>query len=238
MNRITGKVSMSGAIVLSILLTSLNANAAQCTVTQTKKFTNPTTNGLRIDRCVQGAGWRLGDKKRCDAIRKKNAADAFCKTKSYSSSKSRKTRVHLGNHSIWTFKKGADPGRGSWTQVAGADAFREIVCRKQVTTTNCEDTRSFRNPTQSSLRIDKCVQGSGWNLLDNKRCDTTRRKNAADAFCKTKGFSSSKSNTITGHTGNHSIWTFRKNRNPANGSWTQVIGGHAFKKIVCKRPRQ
>lgn len=236
MNNIT-KALVLTATLLSVGFVSSVAQAAPCTATKTKKFTNPTKAGLRVDKCVQGAGWGLLDPKRCDKTRRKNAADAFCRSKQFSSSKSHRVKGHLGNHSIWTFQKGFNPRNGSWTQVAGGDAYREIICQKKVKAA-CTEKKKFNNPTQRSLRIDRCVQGAGWSLIDGKRCDKTRRKNAADAFCREKRYRSSTSSKITPHAGNHSIWTFKKGSNPNRGTFTQTPGGSAFKEINCERPQK
>jgi len=225
------------ATLLSASLASSAAQAAQCTATVTQKFSDPTQNGLRIDKCVQGAGWGLLDPKRCDSTRRKNAANAFCQSKQFSSAKSYRLRPHVGNHSIWTFPKGSNPNNGFWTQTPGLEAFQEIICQKQVVTNNCKETRRFSNPTERGLRIDNCVQGAGWGFADPKRCDSTRRKNAADAFCRTKQYRSAVSSKINTDIGHHSIWTFAKGSNPANGSWTQTAGLNAFKEIVCERPK-
>ena len=35
---------------------------------------------------------------------------------------------HVGNHAILTFPKGTSSQNGVWTQVAGTDAFKQIIC--------------------------------------------------------------------------------------------------------------
>jgi hypothetical protein len=237
MKKMTITLALTVAL-LSVGFLSSVAQGAQCTKTITQKFPDPSKSGLRIDKCVQGAGWGLADPKRCDKTRRKNAADAFCRTKQFNSSKSHRLRRHVGNHSIYTFPKGSNSNKGFWTQAVGGDSYREIICQKRVKTNNCKETKKFKNPTQRGLRIDRCVQGAGWGLADPKRCDKTRRKNAADAFCREKKYRSSVSSKNTPHVGNHSIWTFSKKSSPRRGSFTQTPGASAIKEIVCERPKK
>lgn len=94
----------------------------------TRDYYKPTRNGMRIDRCVQGAGWGLFDPKRCDSTRRNQVAKKFCLEKGFRDKFSYQLENHVGNHAILTFPKGTSYRNGVWTQVAGSKAFKRIIC--------------------------------------------------------------------------------------------------------------
>ncbi len=97
---------------------------------ETRRFSRPTKNGQRIDNCVQGADWGFGDPQRCDSKRKRQIATKFCLDQKYKAAKSFKIQGHIGNHAILTFPKGKSFRSGVWTQVAGVNVFKEIICKR------------------------------------------------------------------------------------------------------------
>ena len=219
--------------VVSIVLPLVTVNtvfAKQCERTTYNTFQNPTYNGLRVDKCVQGDNWGLFDSQRCDKTRQKIVANAYCKSKGHEKFVNipryrTHSSTHIGNHSIATFVKGQINPHINWTQVAGSDAFKKISCSKKIKE-QCPPpkkpikiSKTFTSPTYKGLAIDKCVQGAGWGLWDPQRCDQTRQKIVANTYCKiqnikkgsTKKFKRTVSFTLKNHVGNHSIVSFSKN---------------------------
>jgi hypothetical protein len=239
----------TGLLLAVFLVSSLwvagRADGAECTKAKLTTYNAPTQNGMRIDSCVQGEGWALFSPEqaivpeRCYPVEQDHISGAFCRAKGHRGTPRRTTVVepHVGNHAIWTYQRHTDPGKGTWTQVAGATAIKKIICEDQVPSTDCFETKTFDNPTQNSMRIDKCVQGADWGMFDPQRCDSTRVKTAADAFCRGKGYTESTSRPTVLHAGNHAIWTYKKGGDPKKGSWTQVGGADALSKVTCQRPR-
>ena len=95
---------------------------------ETRRFFRPVQNGMRIDRCVQGAGWGFTDPYRCDGLRRRQIAKKFCLDRGYRDQQATEMERHMGNHAILTFRRGDSYRNGVWTQVSGGDAFRIIVC--------------------------------------------------------------------------------------------------------------
>ena len=83
---------------------------------------------MRIDKCVQGAGWGFADPKRCDVYRQKQVGKKYCLERGFRDRFSHRIQGHMGNHAILTFPKGTNYRNGVWTQVGGGDAFENIVC--------------------------------------------------------------------------------------------------------------
>jgi hypothetical protein len=223
----------------------VEARAAECTQTQKKTYDSPTQGGRKIDKCVQGSGWGLFDSSRCDLVRRKAVAQAFCRAKGHDAAANEGIILpEIGSHSIWTYPKGEDSKNGSWTQVQGSDVFRQIDCEDTVQTANCANAsppveeKTFVNPRQSGLRIDGCVWGSGWTLTDLTRCHTNDfTTDVPRAFCRGQGFSGANHGRTGPHVGKHAIWTYAKGTNPARGGrWAEIpIGATAFDEIRCKR---
>ena len=100
---------------------------------------------------------------------------------------------------------------------------------------NVASTRGFRRPTRNGNRIDQCVQGEGWDLLDPQRCDNTRQSQIAKKYCLESGYSDQFLFVLEKDLGNHAILTFSKGGSYQNGMWTQVSGIDAFEEIACVR---
>ncbi len=97
---------------------------------ETRRFSRPVRNGMRIDRCVQGADWGFTDPYRCDAKRRRQIAKKYCLARGFQDQLSYKLESHMSNHAVLTFRRGTNFNNGVWAQVVGGDAFKEITCKR------------------------------------------------------------------------------------------------------------
>ena len=213
--------------LLSLVSCSVDALAVERT------FNNPTKNGMRRDKCLQGAGWGFLNPARCDAQRVRLVANEYCRGRSgYVSVATFQLERHLGNHTILTFPKD-QPNRKSWTQTNGADAFKSITCNAEATAER-PATVTYRDPTVNGMFIDWCVQGAGWAFSDPGRCDETRQQLIANRYCaEFKRAREAVRWTVALDVGSHAMLTYPKNL-PRSMSWTQGAGGDRFKTITCQ----
>ena len=93
--------------------------------------------------------------------------------------------------------------------------------------------QTFFRPLKGGLRIDVCVQGTGWKSSDANRCDQKRLQKIGANFCRSVRMKRAVKIQKEPHRGNHAVLTYNKSR-PKNSYWKRQKGKLVIKKIVCE----